>query len=552
MNRFSVQANLVDIIEREIFPAEVTIEEGKIIRIEKISGTPDQYILPGFVDSHIHIESSMVTPVEFSRTAISHGTVATVSDPHEIANVLGRKGVEYMVANASLTPMKILFGAPSCVPATDFESSGAKITAADISEMLNWDDIGYLSEMMNYPGVIYNDDEVHKKLEAAAKKGVPIDGHAPGLTGEDLRKYAEGGITTDHECFTIEEAREKISYGIHIQIREGSGAKNFNNLIPLLNEYPEMVMLCSDDLHPNDLIKGHINLLVKRALQMGYDLFDVLRSASYNAVLHYKLNVGLLREGDPADFILVDSIEDWNIKSVCINGSYCFENEEVNIDNSQEETPSIVQHTETPNNFQAKEITEKDLIVSAKGKTLKVIQAIDGELITRKQSFVYEGEKRNVSSDTGKDILKLVVVNRYENKAPAIGFINGFGLKKGSLASSIAHDSHNIICVGTSDRDIKEAVNWIIRNKGGIVSFDGKDFSGLPLPVAGIMTNKPVALAAETYEKASEMAKRMGTGLAAPFMTLAFMSLLVIPELKLSDKGLFDGTSFSFTPLFDD
>ncbi len=541
-NTFSVTANMVDVVGREILPIKLTIENGIIVGREPINSTPDTYILPGFVDSHIHIESSMVTPVEFSRAAIPHGTVGTVSDPHEIANVLGMEGVKYMIENAKETPLKILFGAPSCVPATAYESSGAIISSSEISEILNWEGVGYLSEMMNYPGVIFRDAEVLSKLEAAKNKSYPIDGHAPGVTGEDLKKYAEGGISTDHECFTIEEAREKISHGMYIQIREGSGAKNFDNLVPLLNESPDKVMFCSDDLHPDDLLKGHINLLVRRAIDKGYDLFDVLRAAGFNAIEHYNLDVGLLRVGDPADFIIVDSLKEWNILKVCITGSFCFEHGKVKLGNPI---------ADTPNNFIAEEIEEEDLIVKPEGDTIKLIQAIDGELITNISSAKINQELENVVSITAKDILKLTVVNRYQKGLPAVAFINGFGLHKGAIASSISHDSHNIICTGVSDREIKEAVNWIIRNKGGIVAYDGENFVGLPLPVAGIMTNQTVSVAAEMYKKASELSYSMGSTLAAPFMTLAFMSLLVIPELKLSDKGLFDGNKFSFTSLFD-
>jgi len=537
-----VKANLLDVVNRTMYPAEVFIVDGRISDIHRVDEKLDEYILPGFVDSHIHIESSMLTPVEFSRAAIPHGTVSTVSDPHEIANVLGRKGIEYMIENAKHTPLKILFGAPSCVPATDFESSGAKISSQDIAELLEMDSIGYLSEVMNYPGVIYEDDEVVRKLEIAKKGNYPIDGHAPGIKGEDLKKYCESGISTDHECFTIDEAREKISHGMHIQIREGSGAKNFENLVPLLNEFPEKVMFCSDDLHPDDLLNGHMNLLVKRAVQLGYDLFDVLRAAAYNAIQHYNLNVGLLRVGDPADFITVNSLEDWEIKSVSIDGVFCFERGELRVDEMK---------AAAINKFEAVEIDEKAIAIQATGTSLKVIQSIDGELITKTATVADIIPGENVVSDIKKDILKIVVLNRYENSKPAIGFIKGFGLKKGAIASSIAHDSHNIICVGVSDHDIKETINWIIKSKGGIVAYDGNTFIGLPLPVAGILTNQTAEYAAEKYKKASGLAKELGSELKAPFMTLAFMSLLVIPELKLSDKGLFDGKNFTFTPLFE-
>ncbi|MFC2129227.1 adenine deaminase, partial [Bacteroidota bacterium] len=471
MKNFSIKANLVDVVGRDTYPAELFVENGRINKILALEKQQKIYVLPGFVDAHVHIESSMVTPLEFSRAAIPHGTIASVSDPHEIANVLGKKGVEFMINNAQQTPFKILFGAPSCVPATSFETAGAKLSCEDISELMELEDVGYLSEMMNYPGVIYKDEEVLEKLKIAKYNNYPIDGHAPGLRGEDLEKYVAGGISTDHECFSIEEAREKISLGMSIQIREGSGAKNFNALIPLLDEHPEKIMFCSDDLHPDDLLQGHMNLLVKKAIDIGYDQYDVLRAAGYNAINHYNLDVGLLQEGDPADFILVNSMQEMDVLKVFIDGDLCYDMGEVKI--SRIEINPL-------NHFEADEIEEKALILKPEGKKLKIIKAINRELITESKIAQFTSEANNIVSDIEKDLLKLVVLNRYQKKAPAIGFINGFGLKKGAIASSIAHDSHNIICVGASDREIKEATNWIIRNKGGIVAYDGKIFTGLP------------------------------------------------------------------------
>ncbi len=535
------QSNLVDIHRRKIYPTEIRIENGRIYSIKKTQKTPNQFILPGFIDAHIHIESSMVTPVSFSRAAIRHGTVAIVSDPHEIANVLGKEGITFMVDDARKTPLKILFGAPSCVPATSFESSGAEIDVSQIEELLKNNMVGYLSEMMNYPGVLHGDPGVMEKIDLAKSMGVPIDGHAPGLTGEDLGIYRAAGVSTDHECLTYAEAKEKISKGFKILIREGSGAKNFNALIPLLKEYPEKIMFCTDDLHPDDLLKGHINMLVKRAVKEGYDLFDVLKAAGSNAVEHYNLEVGMLREGDPADFIIVDSLEEWNVIETYIDGKVVYSNEIVNVDFVQ---------PEKPNKFIIEPIEEKDLAVKAAGNCIRVIQAIDGELVTKEIKEMPKIENGNVISDTDRDVLKMSVVNRYFQSKPAIGFVNGYKLQKGALASSIAHDSHNIICVGTDDRYMKEAINKIIEYKGGIVAHDGEDLFVLPLEIAGIMSSGSVEYTAQKYSDLSIVAKKMGTKMKSPFMTLAFMALLVIPELKLSDKGLFNGNSFSFTSLF--
>lgn len=538
-----MKSNLVDVVNRSVFPAKLHIEDGRIQKIMEVQEELDTFILPGFVDAHVHIESSMLTPVEFSRAAVSHGTIASVSDPHEIANVLGMKGVEFMIENAKQTPFKILFGAPSCVPATEFETSGARISATDIKQLLSLEDVGYLSEMMNYPGVIYGDERVLNKIEAAKEKESPVDGHAPGLRGEELAKYVNSGISTDHECFSIEEAKEKIQLGMNIQIREGSGAKNFNALIPLMNDFPEKLMFCSDDLHPDDLIKGHINRMVKRALELDYNIFDVLRAAGYNAIKHYRMDVGLLQEGDWADFILVNNLKDLDVQKVYIDGELCYGSGEVKIKSTQ---------SNVLNRFKADKIIEDDLAIRPASEKIKIIQAIDGELITKKEIVEFRNDGNNIISDVERDHLKLVVINRYEKCSPAIGFIKGFGIKVGALASSIAHDSHNIICVGARDADICAALNWIIKNRGGVVAYDGNSFQGLPLPIAGIMTGSNAERVADQYTRASKLARTMGSQLHAPFMTLAFMSLLVIPELKLSDKGLFDGSSFVFTSLFDD
>jgi len=539
-----IKGNLADIHQRAIYPAEITVENGRISEIRKSDEDYDRYILPGMVDAHVHIESSMVTPRAFSDAAVRHGTVGAVSDPHEIANVLGKEGIDFMLENASGAPLKILFGAPSCVPATNFESSGAEITADAIAELLDRKGIGFLSEMMNYPGVIHKDPDVCRKLKVAQEKGVPVDGHAPGLVGEDVVKYAGAGISTDHECFTRQEALEKIKAGMKILIREGSAAKNYPALISLLNLYPEEIMFCTDDLHPDDLVEGHINRIVARAIGEGYDVFDVLKAASMNAVKHYNLDIGLLREGDPADFIITDSLEPLHVVSTFINGKEVYKD--------GDPKPRKRSISVKPNIFEAEKIAASDLQIRGTGNKIRVIQAQDGELITREQILTPAMNGKFLSSDTERDILKLVVVNRYRKSKPAVAFINGFGLKNGALVSSIAHDSHNIISVGVSDQEITEAINWVIGKRGGIAVYDGKKVSGLPLEIGGIMYDGSVEAAAAKYLEVSSITRTLGTDLTAPFMTLAFMALLVIPEIKLSDKGLFDGTRFAFTSLFVD
>jgi len=537
---FSVKGNIIDVIRRRIFPGEITIKGIHIVDIIETREKYENYILPGFVDAHIHIESSMLIPSEFARIATVHGTVATVSDPHEIANVLGINGVRYMMENGNLIPFKFFFGAPSCVPATSFETSGAELTPEDIRELFKEDGLKYLSEMMNYPGVLFRDKMVMEKLMIAKDYGKPIDGHAPGLKGEDAKKYVLSGISTDHECYSIEEALDKISFGMKILIREGSAAKNFETLHPLIKSDNNMVMLCSDDKHPDDLVEGHINEVVKRALKKGHDLFDVLNAAIVNPVKHYNLDVGLLQKGDFADFIVIDNPENLKIKRTYIDGILVAEDGHTKIDRVK---------SKIINNFNALPKQVSDFSLKAEGKTIKVIEAIEGELITKELELEPKAEDGFYNSDTEKDILKITVINRYLNKKPAVAFIKGFGLKKGAIASSVAHDSHNVIAIGVNDKDICDAVNALINTKGGIAVNSGKNIEILPLPVAGIMSNGDGYEVAEKYSKINKLPKELGCKLHAPFMTLSFMALLVIPALKLSDKGLFDGNKFQFTEL---
>lgn len=540
---YRLSGNIIDVVKERIYQGTIFIENGKIKNIMEEETGSDQYILPGLIDAHIHIESSMLTPSEFARIAVVHGTVATVSDPHEIANVLGVDGVKFMIENGKQVPFKFYFGAPSCVPATTFESSGAYLGSEDMERLLKMDEIHYLSEMMNFPGVIYGDEEVAAKLNVAKKYHKPVDGHAPGLSGKDVKKYIQSGITTDHECFTIEEALEKISYGMKIQIREGSAAKNFDTLIPLINSHPDQIMLCSDDRHPDDLVEGHINLVIKKAIELGYDPIKVLRACTYNPRKHYSLNVGLLQKGDPADCIIIDNFENFNIEQTFINGELVAEKGNSLL------TPLPA---DTPNIFFANPIVEKDLNVKAESETIQVLKAQDGQLITPKLIKKAKIANGFVISDVENDVLKMVVLNRYKKSNPAIGFVNGFGLKKGAIASTVAHDSHNIIAVGTNDKEIATAINLLIETKGGISLIDEKFQLHLPLPVAGIMSNEDGYKIAEIYKQLNQSAKKLGSGLHAPYMTLSFMALLVIPELKLSDKGLFDGNKFEFTSLFVD
>ncbi len=532
-----IQGQIVDILNRRIYKGEVTVENGCITSIIEKDHEETNYILPGFVDAHIHIESSMLVPSEFAKIAVTHGTVATVSDPHEIANVLGVPGVEFMIENGNKVPFKFNFGAPSCVPATSFESAGAVIDSEDIKTLLQKPEIKYLAEMMNYPGVLFQDKEVMKKIAWAKHYNKPVDGHAPGLRGKDISTYIAAGITTDHECFTYEEGLEKLQKGMKVIIREGSAAKNFEALINLLPDHHENMMFCSDDKHPDDLLVSHINKLCARAITKGMDLYKVLQAACINPVTHYNLDVGLLQEGDPADFIVVEDLKEFKTKQTYIDGELVFSEGISNI----KSVPF-----EILNNFNTNKKEVTDFRINSSSEKIRVIEALEGELVTNEiiqESLLKDG---NLVSNTETDVLKMTVVNRYQNQKPAIAFIKNFGLKEGAIASSVGHDSHNIIAVGTTDEAICKAVNLIIETRGGICAVSNSEEKVVPLPVAGIMSDQDGATIGKDYALLDRMAKEMGCTLNAPYMTLSFMALLVIPSLKLSDKGLFNGNTFEF------
>lgn len=534
-----ISGNIIDIFNKRVYAGEMKVSNGSIIAIKEISATTfTQYILPGFIDSHVHIESSMIIPSEFARMAVVHGTVATVSDPHEIANVCGMEGVAFMINNGKKVPFKFNFGAPSCVPATPFETAGAVLDSNDVKKLLEHPEIKYLSEMMNFPGVLYKDAEVMKKIASAHALGKPVDGHAPGLRGEQAKQYIDAGISTDHECFTSEEALDKLQLGMNILIREGSAAKNFEALIDLLHDYPDKIMFCSDDKHPDSLAAGHINQLCARAIAKGINIFNVLQAACVNPVLHYQLDVGLLREGDAADFIVVKDLQSFEILQTYIDGNLVAENG-MSLINSVKE--NII------NCFDCKAITTDDLkVYYNQEETIPVIEALDAQLITNKLNICPAIHDNLIVSDPENDILKVVVVNRYHAAPVAKAFIKNFNLKEGALASTVAHDSHNVIAVGTDDESLAKAINLIIEEKGGVSCVSNKETMVIGLPVAGLMSIEDGYKVAEKYTAIDKMAKSLGSNLSAPFMTLSFMALLVIPHLKLSDKGIFDGDSFKF------
>ena len=550
-------AQRVDVVNRRIELAEITWEQGTITAIDPMPAEREAeastYLMPGFVDAHVHIESSMLVPTEFARAAVLHGTVATVSDPHEIGNVLGKAGVHYMLDNAAQTPFKFYFGAPACVPATTFETAGAQITVDEVAELLADDRIHYLSEMMNFPGILSGDADCLAKVAAAHRLGKPVDGHAPGLRGEEAARYIAAGITTDHECFTKDEALDKLAAGCKISIREGSAARNFDALYTLIGEHPGQTMLCSDDKHPDELLLGHINLLVRRAVERGVDLFDTLTAACVTPVEHYKLHVGQLQVGDPADFIEVASLETFEVLRTWIDGELVAEQGSTTL-------PRI--EPEVANQFSARQVSPDELKIAAPsdlsgGQQLRVIEAVDGQLVT---GCLYETPSLSegcVVSDPSRDLLKLVVVNRYQPAPVAVAFIKNFGLTRGALASSVAHDSHNVIAVGASDDDLAAAINLVMNQGGGLsaslITGSSQENASevLPLPVAGLMATGSCKEVGTAYGKLDQLAKAWGSPLRAPYMTLSFMALLVIPSLKLSDLGLFDGGSFEFVPLVE-
>jgi len=538
---FSLEANIVDIINRKIGFGKLSMKDGLISEVV-ISDTPKEghpYLLPGFIDAHIHIESSMLTPPAFAAMAIRHGTVSTVSDPHEMANVCGIEGVRYMVELGRKSGFKFYFGAPSCVPATQFETAGSILSLSDIRALFHAGEVSYLAEMMNYPAVLADDPLVMDKIKLAHDFNLPVDGHAPGLKGKDAAKYASAGITTDHECTTLEEALDKIEAGMHIIIREGSAAKNFNALHTLIRSRPDRVMFCSDDKHPDDLLRGHINQLVLRALNLGYDLMDILTIACVNPVHHYRVDTGLLRVGDPADMILVEDLSSFKILSTWIDGQQVYDGTDVHLPIVK--VPVI-------NSFGILNFDKEDLSLNLVSANANVIVAIIGSLVTCQEKVIMEAGL--FEGDVERDILKIVVVNRYSPKPPAIALIKGFGLKKGALASSVAHDSHNIVAVGTNDADLAACINEVIHHKGGVAATAGKEHHILPLPLGGLMSTDSAEVVGTAYEVVDHFAKsKLGSTLSAPFMTLSFMALLVIPSLKLSDKGLFDGSKFKFIEL---
>lgn len=549
-----MKGHIVDVVRREIFDGELMIKDDKIVEVKRCT-LPEQkkpwpYLMPGFIDSHVHIESSMMVPREFARIAVSHGTIGIVADPHEIGNVLGVEGVDYMIRASRQVHFNFCFGAPSCVPAVggELETSGAIIDADSIETLMARPEIGFLAEMMNYPGVLNGDSEVMRKIEAALRNGKPVDGHAPGLTGQQRQQYAAAGITTDHECSTIEEGRSCIESGMKVIIRECSAAKDYERLKALIKEHPDMVMLCTDDCHPDDLVRGHINKIVKRAMTDGFDLWDILQAACVNAQRHYHLNWGLLQEGDPATFIVVDNLTPhFRVERTIINGTEIFSyNTPSQVVRSQLAMPFMLNSEDYPNRFVAEPITIDDLFIDIKsGDNVHIIHATDGSLLTGHDETLVTGNPLN-DRYPWREVQKIVVYNRYQPGAkPVVGLIRGFGIRNGAIAGSVAHDCHNIVAIGSSDEYLVEAVNRVVEMQGGQVVVSPEEMLDIPLPIAGLMAPLSGHEVAFRTMLLNEMVRHIGCQMKSPFITMAFMALPVIPNIKITDRHLMDTANFN-------
>lgn len=546
----SVEGNVVDVEGRRVFRGKVNVEGNKIVSI--VAGEPaaitdkGPFILPGFIDSHVHIDDSLLAPYEFARGSVRGGTIAAVCDPHEIANVMGMQGIEYMVKQSKQSPYKFFYGAPACVPPSDFEMAGAELGPKELKELLASPDIHHMAEFMDFYGVIHDNPKTMEKIRITKEAGKPIDGHAPLLTGAELDKYIAAGISTDHECSIIEEAREKVKKGMKVIVREGSAAPDLRGIHQIIDEAPDMVMLCTDEWHPNDMLyKGHVDYIVRTAIELGCDVFNVLRAASINPVKHYKIPVGGLKEGDLADFIVVDSLKEMNVLQTYIEGTLVYDNKNVLIPPM---TPAIV------NNFQITDpVTPDDLAIFADSKVINVIEVFDKKLFTRKiVSNVTVSAVNNAIANPTEDILKLVAVNRYQKEKPVCGFVKGFGLQSGALAYSICHDSHNIVCVGVTDEDMAKAINIVIKNKGGGAISNGGKTTCLPLPIGGLMSDRELEEVGEKYEELQEVARQMGCKLANPFGTLSFIGVTSIPEIRITVRGIFDVDANKLIGVFAD
>ncbi|MCX7757181.1 MAG: adenine deaminase [candidate division WOR-3 bacterium] len=555
-------ARVVNVYTGESYLSNILVDRGNIIGIsddynnaQKIIDCEGLYALPGFIDGHIHIESSLLHPTELARLLLLNGTTTIIADPHEISNVLGSKGIDYLLNATEKLPLDVFVMIPSCVPSSNLETTGGKITVTDIKKYLQHPRVLGLAELMNFPGVITVESEVLEKIATVQASAKLIDGHCPRLKGKYLQAYIGAGIMSDHECISPQEAQEKLRLGMYLMIREGSAAKNLADLLPIIT--PRNIRRClliSDDIHPDYLLKeGHLNAVLRKAVSLGLDPYSAIQMATINSAEYFRLyDRGAIAPGKKADIVFVGNLTDFNVKLVVKNGKIIIKQGEFQTALPVYKDPAV---TSTMN---VKPFNVAKLKVRAKTGYLNVIKVLPGQIVTEKLTVVPKviksssGDSGEVVSDLERDILKVVVVERHKKTGNiGIGFVSGFGFKKGAIASSVAHDAHNIIAVGTNDLDIYLAIKEIIRLRGGLVAVsNGKIKASLELPIAGLMSNKPCNVVAEKLQNLINICHAWQCKLENPFITLSFLALPVIPTLKITDYGLIDVSSFHVVDLF--
>ena len=538
-------ATFVNVFSNELSTMDIAVAEGLIVGMGSYQGRSEvdctgKIVLPGFLDAHIHLESSLVSPTEFVKAVLPHGTTTVVTDPHEIANIMGTDGIEYMLQATEDLPVDVRFMLPSCVPATPLDESGAILDYRAIDSFYDHPRVQGLAEMMNFVGAINGDEQTVEKIVAAQAHHKKIDGHAPDLQGNDLNAYIAAGVYSDHECHDVKDAIAKLERGQFIMIREGTAARNLEALMPLLTgKYADRCMFCTDDKHPNDLLeKGHIDYIVKKAISLGADPITAVKVACHNAARYFLLNNrGGISPGYLADFVIIDNFQDFNIEQVYKKGVLMVDHGEIQDFPSPEIEPYLVERAHKT--FHVAALTAEDF---AEKRPRGIIGMVDGEITT-----VDAGYSDRI--DVEYDVLKIAVVERHKNTHHiGIGYIQGYGLKSGAVATSISHDSHNIIVVGTNETDMAAAVNRVVELNGGIVVWDGgRPVAEVPLAIAGIMSDEPLVTVNEKLETAKDAAHKLGVNPGIdPFMTLSFMALPVIPSLRITTRGVFDVTTQSY------
>lgn len=532
-----IKGNILNVFTDEIYPGEIKIEHGIIESIKEVNADFNDIIVPGFIDAHIHIESSMLTPSRFAEIALRHGTTSVIADPHEIANVMGMDGIDYMIDDAKKTPLKYYFTAPSCVPATKFEKSGATISPNIIDNLLSRPEFVALGEVMDYNAVISNEKSILEKIKIAKKYHKPIDGHAPLLSGKNLQKYVKHGVITDHESTTKKEVAEKKRMGMKIMIREGSESKMLEKLI-----YSNCDFIVSADLKPEDLINGHLDKCLRKAVDYGMDPYEAIKLVTINPAEHYNLNAGSISPGKSADLVFIDNLRDFTVKRVVINGNTIFKKQKLLFRANPRPIDTTLHVSLTkPEDFDLKAQNP-----AHKSATVNLINVSDNTIITKQSSAKLSIQKKTIIPSVFEDILKISVVDRYGGNTISNGFVKGFGIKNGAIASSVSHDSHNIIVVGTNSEYMSRATNHLIENKGGLAAISNQAKLDVTLPIAGLMSDKPAKVVANNSAKLNELVSNMGCELSSPFTSLSFMALPVVPEVKMTTNGLFNVNTHQF------